>query len=642
MSFNLKVNGFNHYIGTLFPMIVHSWIHVCSTVRLNQGKIDFAVNGKLIENTLKLETDDKEALMLNKVTLGSKENGIRSFIGNLNLYTSRTKEELRVLTTQSCWSDGDLLGWQEMKFDTPGAWPVDKEAAEVCSALKDRLVTVPTPMTYQQASYVCQRMRASLYFPQNLIYSKTFSDYHWAHLDWSMPEENLCKHYWTPFSWNNADLIDQRTGLKASYVPWYPGEPSKGTGADCIKMNSQDGEMFLADNLCSEQICGVCQVEVPAVFTLRGLCASSYLDTYYVPAYSKSRVIFYGLKGTKIEFDESEKSWKMSSWEYETIAVSESTHSGLVMGEKLWRVYNEDMDCKFSNGTEILLTLSTCKENEFVCNDGSCTFMENRCDGVVDCKDESDELQCDPILIPESYDRTRMAPPKTHDEKKLKIELQVKILEVISIVELEGIFQLKFSFISTWIDKRLMFKNLQNDSDMNVLGEPEKVWKPEYILVNTNSDKERKPHGGQPIIKIIPHLQSRYMSDISESKKNFYFSGEVSFLQKIETYEATFGCQYVMAWYPFDIQICFMEIFVAGNRDMFVELVPDGLEYRGPQQVFSQYLVLRQNICSADVHLRRGIVVEFIMGRSLSPSLLSIYLPTLLINVIGKLVVNFL
>ena len=86
-------------------------------------------------------------------------------------------------------------------------------------------------------------------------------------------------------------------------------------------------------------------------------------------------------------------------------------------------------------------------------------------DDEGDCDDESDELECEHVHIPSSYDKFKMAPPQDRKEKTA-IKLRVNISEVISIAELEGIFKMKFTFISTWIDKRLTYKDLQNNTDI--------------------------------------------------------------------------------------------------------------------------------------------------------------------------------
>ena len=126
-------------------------------------------------------------------------------------------------------------------------------------------------------------------------------------------------------------------------------------------------------------------------------------------------------------------------------------------------------------------------------------------------------------------------------------------------------------------------------------------------------------------------------SDLTESVKSYKFKGIDNFLKKVETYQAVFNCQYDMMWYPFDIQICFMKIVTSNNLDMFMDLQPNGLEYIGNTVVFSQYNVLGMYICSTKIDDKKGVQVDFLLQRGLMSPILTIFLPTLLINIVGKI-----
>ncbi len=46
------------------------------------------------------------------------------------------------------------------------------------------------------------------------------------------------------------------------------------------------------------------------------------------------------------------------------------------------------------NTNSYLISSVECRDNEFMCSDGTCTLLEWRCDGRLDCADNSDEMNC--------------------------------------------------------------------------------------------------------------------------------------------------------------------------------------------------------------------------------------------------------
>ena len=51
-----------------------------------------------------------------------------------------------------------------------------------------------------------------------------------------------------------------------------------------------------------------------------------------------------------------------------------------------------NVDC--SNNSDELDCLLSCKEGQFTCNDGSCIYMSLRCNRRSDCQDRTDEIGC--------------------------------------------------------------------------------------------------------------------------------------------------------------------------------------------------------------------------------------------------------
>ena len=64
------------------------------------------------------------------------------------------------------------------------------------------------------------------------------------------------------------------------------------------------------------------------------------------------------------------------------------------------------------------------------------------------------------------------------------------------------------------------------------------------------------------------------------------YEGASNEIEMNRVYEIDFICTYDMQYYPFDIQVCTVDMIMAGSAAMFVDLKPGDLKYSGPKTVY--------------------------------------------------------
>ena len=67
---------------------------------------------------------------------------------------------------------------------------------------------------------------------------------------------------------------------------------------------------------------------------------------------------------------------------------------GVPIGTHKWVTGSENALCGRLEGYTTEMTFSKCYPNKYTCNSGHCINLHQKCDTDIDCKDKSDEQNC--------------------------------------------------------------------------------------------------------------------------------------------------------------------------------------------------------------------------------------------------------
>ena len=112
------------------------------------------------------------------------------------------------------------------------------------------------------------------------------------------------------------------------------------------------------------------------------------------------------------------------------------------------------------------------------------------------------------------------------------------------------------------------------------------------------------------------------------------FTGSDNSITISRVYSIQFYCEYQMAWYPFDQQVCHVEMLMDGVLYNYADLLSGNLDFSGPKEL-TQYFIKNFVIKKQKIKTKEGVVVSITLGRRLLGTFLTIFFPTILLNVIG-------
>ena len=180
-------------------------------------------------------------------------------------------------------------------------------------------------------------------------------------------------------------------------------------------------------------------------------------------------------------------------------------------------VFKQFLNFSFQ-GEEARLLLTACNHDEFTCEEsGECIPEELRCNLTPDCNDNSDEKKCLKLLRPAGYS-TALSPPNSNIKFKIPIYIQILLTTIKEFDIVLNNIVVDYVQILEWRDYRLLYRNLRNSSNWNILVASEKVWIP-YINVE---DGNYQPTEAKTFFKTTQILKKGYHlpSDVTRTSQS--------------------------------------------------------------------------------------------------------------------------
>lgn len=238
---------------------------------------------------------------------------------------------------------------------------------------------------------------------------------------------------------------------------------------------------------CGDKLCFACGMTSQDYLQLRGMCQKDEHETrFLLDGYINRRPFFRGYYGLII-YHSGVKDWILED------TASNTTLAKLTMlrstefpiGRLQWQIIHPF--CDHLEGEAIILGLSTCTTQEFMCTDGSCVHHSTRCNLRDDCLDGSDEENCTIIYFSDRYHNHR-PPPGVTFKNPLQIVPMVDLIRFSKIDDISLAFSMEIEITLSWIDRNLRFKNIKSEEGKNKLSEQEvnKMWKSEVEFLNVN------------------------------------------------------------------------------------------------------------------------------------------------------------
>ena len=695
----------------LFPL---KWTRVCLALDAFSGTVRLVVDGDLLgEEEYKAEEDTGKPSNLFLVS-GYYRNVdyVKEYTGrvsNLNIFSSALPLEKLLAMTRAgdgeCGAGGDFLRWENTEWllhsharlveVEPSKGPCRRESKiqvftadfkshrgcmEHCRKIGGG--RSPSLLTSQQWKTLTMEVGTITDFDFSVIPwmwmavtegdvdKKLAKPEHWPSMEPDNPSEETLSA--TEGVWRDY-YTGEKVNVEANYPDWYPKHDTRyGEEYNCLGLyTDQAWEKIPVDGWFEWQciltydsygMSCPCEYQRPPLLSLRGLCGGgdSPMDNTFTPvqlAGDPNNMLLLGHEHTRIEFNDSTNLWTLTDAKSIVSATSRSTKVSYVLGKHTWEVANDVYECHKGEPYTTQLKLTGCdQQGEFTCNDGQCVRMEERCDQLPNCRDESDEDNCQLLILKNNYNN-KVPPITTVSAVNFTIVpapvyISITLMKIVSIEEVSHMITLKFEIVLKWKEVRATYQNLKFETSLNALTDDEahKLWLPYAIFDNTDDNEAVQLTDEVKTTLVVSREGEFTRSGVEVVDEVEVFQGSENSLALSQTHSKRFQCQYRLNNYPFDtqvtiitsisltnvrnsnIQVCSIRIVTSKLDVKTVSFLPKDVlmeeELELTMYIIQKWMLVRD---MDDKSGQSNIKFIVVLERRIMSELLSTYLPTILL-----------
>ena len=636
-----------------YSFLPDHWIFFCVTFDNISKILSIFLNGQsILQKTVEHlpDYDIRRDFLKNQVF--GKADSFAGRTSDINIWSSVLKND-QIEDLYECKETivPDLFHWEASKLELGSGLTVEDEL-EPCiqnqNYDKSDFYVYPVQLTMKQkhlAIRTCEALGGEMLMPKTPDEMDGIS----KALNQSSAS---CKSkgFWLPmFKKNKEELwIDSHSRI-VDVFKWKRGEPNADDGSEnCATINTN---MEYSDSRCDEEFCFYCRIVKFRIFNLKGICKHSYrpLDHQFVLRPDKligERPTWIGFRSDFIRWNSNAFVWELIDEDSQAVLAVMESDREFPIGENVWKIISNDACDDEKNGTEITFMLSKCDDGEFSCTDGSCIPIADKSDFIPDCWDGLDEGNF-PLFSLKNIEGYEKDLPdieynQEHEEKdeeiKLKpINVSVDINNIESIQEVKARYTASLTLRISWYDSRLTWNDLNGDIFLNRPNEEQLdiFWTPEMVFSNSEQGTILPR---DPKAKILVAMKGNFtMSDQFTLKETAFYKGSENPLVYSREFNMKFKCAFKLAFFPFDTQVCNIELNAGSNFRNFVQLVPEKLRFNGPTQLAAFYV----RSCSMEMNpptKNVDIMVKIKLKRRINQHLIQTYLPSLCIMTIAQVI----